>query len=86
MSTHELAAIEQGVFRFVKAEFVADAEFSGRTALLHYQILASGFERSFTESVQFPGAPNTEEFLPNRKAALARALQILHVIAGVSYF
>ena len=86
MSTHELTAIEQGVFRFVKAEFVADAEFPGQTALLHYQILADGFERNFTESVQFPGAPNPEEFSPNRKAALARALQILHVIAGVSYF
>ena len=83
---HELAVIEQGVFRFVKAEFVADSAFSGRPAALHYQILADGFERNFIETVQFPGAPNIEEFSANRKAALARALQILHVIAGVSYF
>ena len=85
-AAHELAAIEQGVFRFVKAEFVADPAFSGLTALMHYQILADGFERSFIETVQFPGAPNIDEFSSDRKAALARALQILHVIAGVSYF
>ena len=84
--TRELAAIERGVFRFVHAEFVAEPEFSGLTAVLHYQILADGFERSFIETVQFPGAPHTIEFSPERKAALARALQILHVIAGVSYF
>jgi len=81
-TAHELSAIERGVFRFVKAEF----ELSDRTALLHYQILADGFERSFTETVQFPGAPNPDDFSPPRKAAFARALQILHVIAGVSYF
>ena len=93
---HELAAIERGVFRFVKAEFFADPDlyavlpvrqdFSGRNLSLHYQILADGFERSFVETVQFPGAPNPEEFSSSRKAALARALQILHIIAGVSYF
>ena len=88
MSAHasELSAIERGVFRFVKAEFVADLEFPGRTVALHYQILADDFERSFIETVQLPGAPNPDEFSPARKAALARALQILHVIAGVSYF
>ena len=88
MSAHasELSAIERGVFRFVKAEFVADPDFAGRTVALHYQILADDFERSFVETVQFPGAPNPDEFSPSRKAALARALQILHVIAGVSYF
>lgn len=83
---HELAAIEQGVFRFVKAEFVAEGELSGCTALLHYQILADGFERSFIESVQFPGAPNPVGISAARQAALARALQILHLFAGVSYF
>ena len=93
---HELSAIEKGVFRFVKAEWVTNSEFadsgfsnlgfSGRTAALHYQILADGFERSFIETVQFPGAPNIDEFSPDRKMALARALQILHVMAGVSYF
>ncbi len=85
-TAHELPAIERGVFKFVKAEFVTDTEFSGRTALLHYQIVASGFERSFIEAVQFPGAPNPDNFSPPQKAALDRALQILHVIAGVSYF
>ena len=84
--THELSAIERGVFRFVQAEFLAEPDFSGRTAVLHYQIVADGFERNFIETVQFPGAPNMIEFSPERKAALARALQILHVIAGVSYF
>ncbi len=85
-TSHELSAIEQGVFRFVKAEFVDNKEKSSVGALLHYQIVADGFERSFTESVQFPGAPNRNEFAPARKLALARALQILHIFAGVSYF
>lgn len=84
--SHELSAIEQGVFRFVKAEFVDKKGFSGLTALLHYQILADGFERNFTEAVQFPGAPNHNDCSASKKAALARALQILHIFAGVSYF
>jgi UDP-N-acetyl-alpha-D-muramoyl-L-alanyl-L-glutamate epimerase len=81
----KLTAIGRGTFRFLKSEFRIDPQGFG-SAELHYQISADGFAYSFMETVQFPGAPKPLELSPQRQAACARALQILHVIAGVSYF
>ncbi len=81
----KLTAIGRGAFCFVKTAFAIDALGAG-IAELHYQILADGFIRNFVETVQFPGAPTPAEFSPQRQAACARTLQILHLIAGVSYF
>ena len=65
------------VFRFVRCEFAAD---TGVARLVY--VFDDGPE--MTETVTVPGAPFQLD--GERAAAVQRALQLLHLIAGVSYY
>ena len=75
MTTFDRDAI--GVFRFVRCRFSADTGVAE---------LAYAFDHGpeLVETVTVPGAPFTLE--PARVAAVERALRLLHLIAGVSYY
>ena len=75
MSTFDRDAV--GVFRFVRCRFSADTGVAE---------LAYAFDRGpeLVETVTVPGAPFTLE--PARAAAVERALRLLHLVAGVSYY
>ena len=75
MSTFDRDAV--GVFRFVRCRFSADTGVAE---------LAYAFDHGpeLVETVTVPGAPFTLE--PARVAAVERALRLLHLIAGVSYY
>ena len=75
MSTFDRDAV--GVFRFVRCRFSADTGVAE---------LAYAFDHGpeLVETVTVPGAPFTLE--PARAAAVERALRLLHLIAGVSYY
>lgn len=70
-------------FRYVGVERVAVD--GGLDVLLHYAFEAADGARlaSFHERLHFPAAP---AMAPEREAALASALDLLHLIAGVSYY
>jgi UDP-N-acetyl-alpha-D-muramoyl-L-alanyl-L-glutamate epimerase len=72
--------IERGAFHCVKADIVAD------TAYLHYEIRTDVRSVQFVETVQFPGAPLLSSLSQPRHDAIMRALGVLHLFAGVSYF
>ena len=75
MTTFDRDAI--GVFRFVRCRFSADTGVAE---------LAYAFDHGpeLVETVTVPGAPFTLE--PARAAAVERALRLLHLVAGVSYY
>ena len=75
MSTFDRDAV--GVFRFVRCRFSADTGVAE---------LAYAFDHGpeLVETVTVPGAPFTLE--PARAAAVERALRLLHLVAGVSYY
>ena len=75
MTTFDRDAI--GVFRFVRCRFSADTGVAE---------LAYAFDHGpeLVETVTVPGAPFALE--PAREAAVERALRLLHLIAGVSYY
>ena len=75
MTTFDRDAI--GVFRFVRCRFSADTGVAE---------LAYAFDHGpeLVETVTVPGAPFALE--PARVAAVERALRLLHLIAGVSYY
>ena len=75
MSTFDRDAV--GVFRFVRCRFSADTGVAE---------LAYAFDHGpeLVETVTVPGAPFALE--PARVAAVERALRLLHLIAGVSYY
>ena len=75
MSTFDRDAV--GVFRFVRCRFSADTGVAD---------LAYAFDHGpeLVETVTVPGAPFTLE--PARAAAVERALRLLHLVAGVSYY
>ena len=75
MSTFDRDAV--GVFRFVRCRFSAD---TGVAELVY----AFDHGPELVETVTVPGAPFTLE--PARVAAVERALRLLHLIAGVSYY
>lgn len=75
MSTFDRDAV--GVFRFVRCRFSAD---TGVAELVY----AFDHGPELVETVTVPGAPFTLE--PARAAAVERALRLLHLIAGVSYY
>ena len=75
MSTFDRDAV--GVFRFVRCRFSAG---SGVAELVY----AFDDGPELVETVTVPGAPFTLE--PARVAAVERALRLLHLIAGVSYY
>ncbi len=64
------------VFRFVRAHY---DDIAGVAELVY----AFDDDTPMTERIIFPGAPAVE---PRRRAAIARALRLLHLIAGVSYY
>ena len=64
-------------FRFVRCGFDAD---SGVARLVY----AFDEGPELVETVTLPGAPFTLE--PTRAAAADRALRLLHLVAGVSYY
>ncbi len=64
-------------FRFVRCEFVAD---TGVARLVY----AFDDGPEMTETVTVPGAPFHLD--PARAAAVQRALRLLHLVAGVSYY
>lgn len=69
-------------------EFI-DVRYQRSQAQLRYAVLGepgSDFRREFCETITFPGAPEREALSPEAQRALDRALQLLHVFAGVSYF
>jgi len=69
-------------FRFVRAAFDAD---TGVARLVYAFDDADGqVGPELTETVTIPGAPFVLD--PARTAAAARALRLLHLIAGVSYY
>lgn len=66
-----------------------DARYEQSQVRLRYAVLGesgSEFRREFCETITFPGAPDRSELMPATQQALDRALQVLHVFAGVSYF
>ena len=75
MSTFDRDAV--GVFRFVRCRFSADTGVAE---------LAYAFDHGpeLVETVTVPGAPFALE--PAREAAVERALRLLHLVAGVSYY
>ena len=75
MSTFDRDAV--GVFRFVRCRFSADTGVAE---------LAYAFDHGpeLVEAVTVPGAPFALE--PAREAAVERALRLLHLVAGVSYY
>ena len=75
MSTFDRDAV--GVFRFVRCRFSADTGVAE---------LAYAFDHGpeLVETVTVPSAPFTLE--PARAAAVERALRLLHLVAGVSYY
>ena len=75
MSTFDRDAV--GVFRFVRCRFSADTGVAE---------LAYAFDHGpeLVETVTVPGAPFALE--PARVAAVERALRLLHLVAGVSYY
>ena len=75
MSTFDRDAV--GVFRFVRCRFSAD---TGVAELVY----AFDHGPELVETVTVPGAPFTLE--PARAAAVERALRLLHLVAGVSYY
>ena len=75
MTTFDRDAI--GVFRFVRCRFSAD---TGVAELVY----AFDHGPELVETVTVPGAPFTLE--PARVAAVERALRLLHLVAGVSYY
>ena len=75
MSTFDRDAV--GVFRFVRCRFSAD---TGVAELVY----AFDHGPELVETVTVPGAPFTLE--PARVAAVERALRLLHLVAGVSYY
>lgn len=75
MSTFDRDAV--GVFRFVRCRFSAD---TGVAELVY----AFDHGPELVETVTVPGAPFALE--PARVAAVERALRLLHLIAGVSYY
>lgn len=75
MTTFDRDAI--GVFRFVRCRFSAD---TGVAELVY----AFDHGPELVETVTVPGAPFTLE--PARAAAVERALRLLHLVAGVSYY
>jgi hypothetical protein len=74
---------QAAAFRYVGVERVAVD--GGLDVLLHYAFEAADGARlaSFHERLHFPAAPAVA---PEREAALASALDLLHLIAGVSYY
>lgn len=74
---------QAAAFRYVGVERVAVD--GGLDVLLHYAFEAADGARlaSFHERLHFPAAPAV---VPEREAALASALDLLHLIAGVSYY
>jgi len=64
-------------FRFVRCEFAAD---TGVARLVY----AFDHGPEMVETITVPGAPFN--LSPERAAAVQRALQLLHLIAGVSYY
>lgn len=64
-------------FRFVRCEFAAD---TGVARLVY----AFDDGPEMVETIAIPGAPFALE--DNRAAAVQRALQLLHLVAGVSYY
>lgn len=69
-------------------EFI-DVQYQKSQAQLRYAVVGESgaeFRREFCETITFPGAPERNELAPEAQRALERALQLLHVFAGVSYF
>lgn len=64
------------VFRFVRSRY---DEVAGVAELVY----AFDDDAPMTERIILPGAPAPD---PRRRAAIARALRLLHLIAGVSYY
>ncbi|KFN50997.1 hypothetical protein [Arenimonas composti] len=75
MSDFDRAAVR--AFRFVDCAFAPE---SGEARLVY----AFDHTDEFVESLRFPGAPFVLD--GERAAAVARALRLLHLIAGVSYY
>lgn len=74
---------QAAAFRYVGVDRVATD--GGLDVLLHYAFEAADGATlaSFHERLHFPGA---SAIAPAREAALASALELLHLIAGVSYY
>ena len=68
---------------------IIDVHYANAAVQLRYAIVGaadSEFRREFCETIRFPGAPERSALAPEAQTALDRALQVLHVFAGVSYF
>jgi UDP-N-acetyl-alpha-D-muramoyl-L-alanyl-L-glutamate epimerase len=70
--------LESGQFVFLAATY------EDGVASLHYRIDAPALQTEFVERIRFPGAGS--QFPVEREQACAKALQLLHWIAGVSYY
>ncbi len=78
MNNSALFPLTDGSFVFHSATY------QDGVAELCYQIESSTLKVQFVERVRFPGAPNA--FPADRRLACESALQLLHLIAGVSYY
>jgi hypothetical protein len=76
VNTHASDPRRARVFRFVRAHY---DDIAGVAELVY----AFDDDAPMTERIIFPGAPAVD---PRRRSAIARALRVLHLIAGVSYY
>ena len=68
---------------------IIDVVYAQSQVRLRYAVLGEpgcAFRREFCETITFPGAPERSALTARSQIALDRALQVLHVFAGVSYF
>ena len=76
--------LQHGTFDFIGCELNDGSAFLRYQ--LRYQHNGASVCVDMTETVRFPGAPALSSMTPARAAAAKRALTLLHVMAGTSYY